>query len=79
MKILDSFTADDGEKKTKIQLVQIDMKYSFPKRHTYSIVRDSSLRDFLSTYFTLFFAKRRFNKIKRGYKSCWLTYGVYDN
>ena len=75
MKILDSFVADDGKKKTKIELIQIRM---FPIRYGYVIVRNSNLRDFFSPFFTKFFAKRRFDKIKRGYKSCWLTYSVYE-
>jgi len=74
MKIMESFTVDDGKKKTKIELIQIR---TFPK--CYVIVHNSSFRDFLSPYFTKFFAKRRFGKIKKGYKSSWLTYSVYDN
>ncbi|MCK4526107.1 hypothetical protein KAW18_01950 [candidate division WOR-3 bacterium] len=79
MKIMESFIVDDGKKQSKIELIQIQMKYSFPIHYGYAVVRDSSLRDFLSFYFTKFFAKRRFDKKKNGYKSCWLTYSVYDN
>lgn len=50
MKILDSFTADDGKKKTKIDLIQIRTKYSFPKRYIYVVARNSNIRDFLSPY-----------------------------
>ena len=78
MKILNSFIIDDGKKQTKIELIQIQLKYSLPKRYVYSVVCNSSIRDFLSPYFFKFFAKRRFDKIKNGYKSCWLSYGVYD-
>ena len=76
MKIMESFTADDGKEKTRIELIRLR---TFPKCYGYVIVRNSNVRDFFNLYFTKFFAKRMFDKIKRGYKSCWLTYGVYDD
>ena len=78
MKILNSFVVDDGEKKTKVELLQLRLRYPFPKRFCYVLVHNSSIHGFLKPYFTKFFAKRRFDKVKRGYKSYWLTYGVYD-
>ena len=78
MKIIDGFIADNGKKQTKIELVQIQLKYSFPKRYAYALVRNQSLRDFLQPYFTRFFAERRFTKIKNEYKSRWLAYNVYE-
>ena len=50
MKIIDSFIADDGKKKTKIELIQIRLEYSFPKRYIYVVARNSNIRDFLSPY-----------------------------
>ena len=79
MKIINSFIADDGKKKTKVELIQIRMKYSFPKRYGYVLVHNRNLQGFFRPYFTKFFAKRRFNKLKKGYESCWLTYGVYKD
>lgn len=79
MKIINSFVADDGKKKTKVELIQIRMKYSFPKRYVYFLIHNSSLRDFLNPYFTKFFAKRRFDKLRKGYESRWLQYRVYKD
>ena len=76
MERMESFVADDGKEKTRIELIRLR---TFPKRYGYVIVRNSNVRDFFNLYFTKFFAKRMFDKIKRGYKSCWLTYGVYDD
>ena len=50
MKILDSFTADDGKKKTKIELIQLRLRYSFPKRYCYAIIRNHSFRGFFSPF-----------------------------
>lgn len=73
MKIINSFIVDNGEKQTKIELMQLRIK--FPKRYFYVVKQG----DFKSVYFTKFFAKRKFNKLKKGYKSCWLQYDVYND
>ena len=75
MKILDSFMVDNVEEKRIVKLVQLDT--IFPLKHIY-IVAQERTNPFKYIFFTKFFARRMFNQLKNGYKSCWLEYGVYE-
>lgn len=75
MKILDSFMVDNVEEQFIVRLVQVDVV--FPLKHMY-IIEYKKGNPFGYLYFTKFFARRKYNQIKNGYKSWWLEYGVYE-
>jgi len=77
MKILDSFIADNAEERIMVKLLQFDTTFLFPPKHVY-IIAQERMNPFRYVYFTMFFARRKYNQIKNAYKSAWLEYGVYE-
>ena len=79
MKILDSFIADNVEKKITVRLLQVDMAFPVIMKHICLVeVVYEKVNILKYIYFTKFFAMRKYNQIKNGYKSCWLEYSVYE-
>ncbi|MCK4526165.1 hypothetical protein KAW18_02240 [candidate division WOR-3 bacterium] len=74
VEVINSFIVDDGEKYFRVELTQNAISL-WLIRHFYSVKYGEFSRSFLFK----FFAKRFFTSLKKGYKSCFLTYGVYDD
>ena len=75
MKVLDSFIVNTRKERFVVQLIQKDV--SFLLKHVYFIDYKKD-NPFDRWYLTKFFAKRKYNQIKNGYKLCWLEYSIYE-
>jgi len=81
MKVVDSFIADNAEGKITVNLLQYNTKYNtkipFLIKHFYQIEHSEYPGQFL-LFYTKFFAKRAYNKIKSIYESDRNDYRVYE-